>query len=105
VSSAAWAFAIVVYLTVAALAGWVLVRGLPSRPSKPKPSDELEALYTGLRIRIADLEDAYDRKNKREAGRESRAKMAGQGEIQFDREARLRAARDRARGQYPGKVS
>ncbi len=100
-TTAGWAFAGLVWLTVAAGSiAWILSRA--PRKSKPLDRDALEAADAALRLRVADVEDRFERHIKRDAvraGREKAADEAAQGVLPLDRAARLSAARTRAKAQ------
>lgn len=70
-SSAAYALAAVVWLSLVALAVVVVLQRSPRRR---KPVDELEAADAALRNRLVDLEDKFEHYTKREAVRAGRAK-------------------------------
>ena len=95
--SAPWFFAGLVWLTLACLAGVLLVQRSPKRR---KPVDELEATDAALRNRLVDLEDKFEHYVKRENVRDSRARReveTGQGVLPLDRAARLQAVRERGK--------
>ena len=104
-TTAAYFFLSLVWLTVAALTGLYLVQRSPKRR---KPVDELEAVDAALRNRLVDLEDKFEHYVKRESVRDMRARKDNgdvQAVVPTDRASRLLAVRQRAQaaGLIPGR--